>query len=184
MLTWRFVLQFWPMDTIGLLAAWIAILSYLVGIVVTVLATFLARPCQRWWAGTSKKRAGQRLHRLVSEMELYREPADSWYISGLVSLYGTMILTLTAAIGLVVVSIEILDLGPALLASILPFYINAKLITRVTGVLMLAISYFFILRLSYLGVKLRRRYSRNKADDIERTSREISKLQKRFDLPL
>jgi hypothetical protein len=172
------------MDTIGLLAAWIAILSYLIGIVLTVLATFLARPCQQWWATTSKKRAEKRLRRLSSDLEHYREPADTWYISGLISLYGTMILTLTAAIGLVVVSIEILDLGPALLASILPFYINGKLITRITGVLTLGISYFFILRLCYLGVKLRRKYARDKADYMETTSEEISKLQKRFDLPL
>jgi hypothetical protein len=171
------------MDTIGLLAAWISILSFLFGIVLTVLATFLGGPCRRWWAGSSKKRAEIRLRKLVADLQYYQTPGDNWYISRLISLYGTMVLTLTAAIGLVIVSIQVLDLGPALLAAVMPFYINARLITRITGVLMLVISYFFILRLCYLGVKLRAHYSYDGRDYMEKTEKEIAELRSRFDLP-
>ena len=91
-------------------------------------------------------------------------------------------MTLVAAIGLMIVSIQILDLGPAILAATLPFYINAKLITRVTGLLMLGIGYLFILRLCYLAVQLMRKYRRNKVEYLESTLAEISKLRSQFGL--
>jgi hypothetical protein len=170
------------MDTVGLLAAWVAILSFLGGILLVIFASFAGRRIRQWWAMTSKERAARRLRALASDLKCYSEPVDNWHVVGLISLYGSMIMTLIASIGLMIVSIQILDLGPALLAATMPFYINAKLITRVTGLLMLGISYLFILRLSYLWVKLKRKYVRNKVEYLKATEMEIFKLRSRFDL--
>ena len=170
------------MDTIGLLAAWVEVLSFLGGILVAMTVSFAGRRVRQWWAATSQARAEIRIRELTSDLKAYHEPADNWYTVGLVSLYGAMIMTLVAAIGLMIVSIQILDLGPAILAATLPFYINAKLITRVTGLLMLGIGYLFILRLCYLAVQLMRKYRRNKVEYLESTLAEISKLRSRFGL--
>ena len=170
------------MDTVGLLAAWVAVLSFLGGILLVIFTSFAQRRIRQGWAMTSKERAARRLRELALDLKCYSEPVDNWHVAGLISLYGSMIMTLIASIGLMIVSIQILDLGPALLAATMPFYINAKLITRVTGLLMLGIGYLFILRLCYLWVKLKRKYARNKVDYLEATVTEISKLRSCFDL--
>jgi hypothetical protein len=169
------------MDTIGLLSAWVGIVSFLAAILVTAAAAFLTPRFQYWWAKTSRKRGERRITKLLAYVELHNNSPDNRNIAHLVSLYSEAILTLIAAVTLVVVSIEILDLGPALLASILPFNIDAKMLTRMTGVLMLLMSYLFIFRLSYLGAKLRRETSSKKR--LERALWEISHLRSRFDTP-
>jgi len=170
------------MDTVGLLAAWAAVVSFLVGIAVTLAASFLGRKPAQWWAITNRKRAEQRVRRLLMELQSYREPADNWYLLGLVSLFATIILTLNAAIGVMIVSIQVLDVGPGLLAATLPFYVDAKVIARFTGLIMLGVTYLLILKLSYLLVKLRRQYSLNKEDRLAATIKEISALRNRFNL--
>ena len=79
------------------------------------------------------------------------------HITDLVYLFGQMTLNLIGAVGLVVVSLVILDLGPALLASTLPFNINPKLLTRGTGVLTLGLTYIFVMRFCYLALRIRSR---------------------------
>jgi hypothetical protein len=142
------------MDTIGLLAAWVGTVSFLLATVIIVAVYLVTSPVQRWWAKTSSSRAEARIQRLFAGLATNELPSNT-YLSDLVSLYGTIILTLVAGVGVVVVSIQILDLAPAMLASMLPFSIDTKLITRATGLFLFVVSYFFVYRLSYLAVKIR-----------------------------
>jgi hypothetical protein len=128
------------MDTIGLLGAWVAVISFLLAALIAMGLNALSALSRRWRAH------GEPTHKLTPETS---------HVATLVSLYGSLILTLVAAVGLMVVSIEILDIGPALLATTLPFNINTKILTRSIGLLTVVLSYCFIFRLSYLGIKLR-----------------------------
>jgi hypothetical protein len=111
---------------------------------------------QRWWAATSPARAARRIEKLSADLAMLQAP-DSAYLADLISLYGAIIVNLIAGTALVIVSIQVLDLGPALLAAILPFNINSKVLTRITGLSLLFGSYVFVFRLSYLVVQMRLR---------------------------
>jgi hypothetical protein len=147
---------------------------------VTVAGVFLTPRVQYWWAKTSRKRGERRIEKLLAYVDLHSKSPENRHITELVSLYGEVIVTLIAAVTLILVSVEILDLGPALLASMLPFNIDSKMLTRMTGVLMLFMSYLFIFRLCYLGVRLRRETPSKKRQ--ERALLETSHLRARFDL--
>jgi hypothetical protein len=168
------------MDTIGLLAAWVGIISCLVAAVMAIGALVLSTSLPRLLAKFSKVEAQKRLDKLLLEREAAIQTPDIAYLADLISLYGTMILNLVAAIGLVIVSIEVLDVGPALLAATLPFSVNSKLLMRFTGILILGLSYYFILRLSYLAVRMWLRKNRSGSTNPESASREISRLQSRL----
>jgi hypothetical protein len=170
------------MDTVGVLAAWVSVISFLFAVLVAIASHLFNSQYQRWWARTSKKRAERRLKRLLSDSAFDPRSPSSDYIADLVSLYGSMLLNLITAVGLVMISIEILDLGPALLSATLPFNIDSKALTRATGVLMLLFSYFFIFRLAYLGIQIRRQTNLMKSRNAERTSLEISQLRARLGL--
>jgi hypothetical protein len=169
------------MDTIGLLAAWTGVLSILSSLLIAV-AVYLATPLfQKWWAASTPDRAAGSLENLPADLAL-RESAglghpDLSYIARLISLYGALVLNLVAGTALVIVSIEILDLGPALLAAVLPFNINPRILTRITGLALLAGSYIFIFRLSYLVVKLRLLTFHGDGGYPPRALREISQLR-------
>ncbi len=164
------------MDTVGLLAAWTGILSVLSSVLIGA-AVYAATPLfQRWWAGTSSARAIRRIERLSEDLALQEGP-DSGYIADLISLYGAMILNFIGGTALMIVSIEVLDLGPALLAAILPFSVNAKMLTRITGFCLLAGSYLFVLRHFYIVVKLRLRTFPKKAGYARVAAREIARLR-------
>jgi hypothetical protein len=168
------------MDTIGLLAAWVSIISFLVAILGVMVGAPAVPWLQSWWAKTSQKRSQERLSKLSSYVNLHHDP-DNRNIADLVELYGQIIVTLVAAVALLLMSLEVLDLGPGILAQMLPFGIDPKVLTRGMGVLMLAIGYLFIFRLSYLGVRLRRETRSKKAQ--ERAMREISHLRLRLKAP-
>jgi len=170
------------MDTIGLLAAWVGVVSFLFASICIVAAYLVATPFQRWWAMTSPARAQKRIQSLFADLAA-NETASNLDISDLVSLYGAMILTLIAGVGFVMVSIQILDLGPALLASTLPFNIDSKIMTRITGVFLFAASYFFVFRLAYLAVKIRIRTLPRKPGYGQRALKEIAKLRERRGAP-
>jgi hypothetical protein len=162
-------------DTIGLLAAWSGVLGILVSALIGT-AIFGALPrLQRWWALTSPARAARRIERLSAD--LASPSADRRYLTDLITLYGGMILTLVAGAAWVVVSIVILDLGPALLAAILPFSINSKAFTRVTGLLLLGGTFVFLFRFSYLAVRLRLRTLPGKSGYARTAEEEIKLLQ-------
>ena len=120
------------MDSIGLLAAWVGIISFLLMLALAGVAHFVTPHVQKYRALRSPVRARRRIQTLHEGLEMAERPQLA-YLADLVTLYGTMILNLVAAATVVLVSIEILDLGPALLASTLPFSIDAKLLTRFTG---------------------------------------------------
>jgi hypothetical protein len=167
------------MDTIGLLAAWVSIISFLVAIIGVMAGTLVVPWIQSWWAKTSQKRGEERLSKLLSYVSLHQHP-DNRNIAELVELYGQIIVTLVAAVALLLMSLEVLDLGPGILAQMLPFGIDSKILTRGTGILMLGMGYLFIFRLSYLGIRLRRETRSKKAH--ERAMREISALRLRLNV--
>jgi hypothetical protein len=168
------------MDSIGLLAAWVGIVSCLCGILLAIGTHVSTFACQRWWARATQARAQRRLNKLLIDLDTTLSGANNAYLADLISLYGSLILNLAAAIGLMMISVEILDLGPALLAATLPFNINAKLLTRITGILTLILIYYFILRLCYLAMAMLRLKLRN----ADRISREISDLRRRLGTPV
>ena len=168
------------MDTIGLLAAWVSIVSFLVAILGVMAGSLVLPRLQSWWAKTSPKRGEERLSKLLSYVDLHQDP-DNRNIADLVELYGQITVTLVAAVALLLMSLEVLDLGPGILAQMLPFGIDSKMLTRGTGILMLLMGYLFIFRLSYLGVRLRRETRSKKAQD--RAMREISNLRSRLNVP-
>jgi hypothetical protein len=169
------------MDSIGLLAAWVGIISFLLMLAMAGVAPFVTGYAERYWASTSRARARQRIQRLHEGLELAERPQTA-YVADLVHLYGSVILTLVAAATVVVVSIEILDLGPALLASTLPFSIDAKLLTRFTGFFLLAISYGFVFRLTWLATKIRNKTLPRKPGYSQRAMREIAALRAKHGL--
>jgi hypothetical protein len=142
------------MDTIGLLAAWVGIFSFLAAIVVAAGVHLLTPWFQRWSSKTAPMLAQDRIQRPNADIDIGAAP-DNAYIADLIELYGKMILNLIAAVALIIVSIEILDLAPSLLASTLPFNIDAKILTRATGLFLLISVYWFVFRLSYLAMKIR-----------------------------
>ena len=170
------------MDTIGLLAAWVGVVSFLLSVVIIVAGYLITSPLQWWWATTSRARAERRIQRLTADLATSQDPSSP-YISDLISLYGTMILTLVAGVALVLMSIQLLDLAPALLAATLPFNIDSKLLTRVTGLFSFVASYLFIFRLSYLAVRIRAKTLPRKPGYAARASREIAKLRQGRVLP-
>src|SRR5271154_2793698 len=102
------------MDTIGLLAAWVGIISSLVAALVAISAHLVAVSYRFLVARSSKARTQERLDKLLLDLNAAGQTLDNTYLADLVSLYGSMMLNLVAAIGLVMISIEVLDLGPAL----------------------------------------------------------------------
>jgi hypothetical protein len=130
------------MDTIGLLASWVGIFSFVVAILVAATIQLASPLLRRLWPNETPDRP---------------ESPDNAYIADLVSLYGQMLLNLVAAVALMIMSLEIVDLGPALLASTLPFNIDAKLLTRATGLFLLIAVYWLVFRLAYLAIRIRRR---------------------------
>jgi hypothetical protein len=170
------------MDTIGLLAAWVGVVSFLLCVVIIVTVHLMTSPFQRWWAKTSPARAEKRIQRLQADLAAIDAPSNP-YVTDLITLWGTTTLTLIAGVAVVMVSIQILDLAPALLASVLPFNINSKLITRVTGLFLFVVSYFFVFRLSYLAVKIRLKTLPRKPRYAQLASREIAVLRERRGLP-
>jgi len=142
------------MDSIGLLAAWVGIVSFLLCLVTAGATQLIAPRLQRRWGMSSPARARRRIQQLYAGLEMAERP-DSGYVADLVTLYGNTLLNLVAAGTMVVVSIQILDLGPAILAATLPFNIDAKILTRFTGFFLLAISYCFVYRLTSLAIRIR-----------------------------
>jgi hypothetical protein len=169
------------MDSIGLLAAWVGIISFLLMSAMAGAAHFVTPRVQKYWAMNSPVRARRRIQRLDEGLEMAERPQTS-YVADLVTLYGSMILNLVAAATVVVVSIEILDLGPALLASTLPFSIDAKLLTRFTGFFLLAVSYCFVFRLTLLAARIQNKTFPRKPGYSQRALREIAELRAKFDL--
>jgi uncharacterized membrane protein YfcA len=168
------------MDTVGLLAAWVSIVSFLAAILGIVVGLLVVPLVQYWWAMTSKRRGEKRLQKLLSYVNTHKDP-DNRDIADLVCLYGEVILTLMAAVAVLLMSLEVLDLGPGILAQMLPFGVDPKILTRGTGILMLFVGYLLIFRLSYLGVKLQRETRSKRAQ--ERALREISNLRARLNVP-
>jgi hypothetical protein len=171
------------MDTIGLLAAWVGVVSFLIAIVAIVAVHLVTWPFQRWWAKTSPARAEKRIQRLQADLAASDTP-NNLYMADLVSLWGTMLLNLIAGVAVVMVSIQILDLAPALLASMLPFNIDSKLITRGTGIFLFVVSYFFVFRLSYLAVKIRLKTLPRKPRYAQMALKEIAELRELSGLPV
>jgi hypothetical protein len=169
------------MDSIGLLAAWVGIISFLLMPVMAGAAHFLIPHLEKYWAATSPVRARKRVQKLREAMEVAERPQIN-YLADLVALYGSMILNLIAAATVVVVSIEILDLGPALLASTLPFSVDAKLLTRFTGFFLLTVSYGFVFRLTWLATKIRSKTLPRKPGYSRKALREIAELRAKYDL--
>lgn len=168
------------MDTVGLLAAWVSIVSFLAAILGIVVGGPVIPLVQSWWAMTSKQRGEKRLRKLLSYVNIHKDP-DNRDIADLVCLYGEVILTFMAAVAVLLMSLEVLDLGPGILAQMLPFGVDPQKLTRTTGVLMLLVGYLMIFRLSYLGVRLRRETRSKRAQ--ERVMREISHLRARLNVP-
>lgn len=166
------------MDTIGLLAAWIGVICLLFTIPISLVTHALAPRIPQWWAKTSRVRAVRRIATLQDELALTESP-DGAYLADLVSLYGAATLSLIAAAAMVIASLLILDLGPALLASILPFNINSKILIRFTGLFILAISYFFVFRLTYLTARIRLTTLVRNSGYAKRAVTEIAQLQQR-----
>ena len=169
------------MDSIGLLAAWVGIVSFLLMPAMAGAAHFAMPHVERFWAHTSPARARRRTEKLYEGLEMAERPPAT-YVADLVTLYGSMILNLVAAATVVVVSIEILDLGPALLASTLPFSIDAKLLTRFTGFFLLALSYVFVFRLTWLATKIRNKTVPRKPGYGEKALQEIAELRAKYDV--
>jgi hypothetical protein len=169
------------MDSIGLLAAWVGIISFLLMPAMAGAAHFVMPHVGKFWAATSPARARRRLQELREGLEMAERPQTA-YVADLVTLYGSMILNLVAAATVVLVSIEILDLGPALLASTLPFSIDAKLVTRFTGFFLLAMSYGFVFRLTWLATKIRNKTAPRKAGYSRKAQQEIAELRAKYDL--
>jgi len=107
------------MDTIGLLATWIGMLSFLLVTLITVAKNLRTSPLQRWWAKTSPNRAERRIQAIGAEIAACEIPSMA-YLADLIHICGTMILNLIAGAAVVIISIQVLDLGPDLLASIIP----------------------------------------------------------------
>jgi hypothetical protein len=168
------------MDSIGLLGSWIAVISFLFAILVAIGMSVLTPIYERIWILTSRKRSESYMQRLRSNLEQCKAGPDNAHLAALISLYGSMILNLIAAVGLLVTSIEMLDLAPAILSATLPFDIDPKMLTRITGILTIALSYYFILRLSYLGTQLRLRTLSRRPEDITRLGKTITQLQARL----
>ncbi len=144
------------MDTIGLLAAWAGTLSFLIAVAFIVATSRLNSPF-----------GGQHAPKMLARLRPERPPRASseagprrdlsnLEVMNLVFLFGTMIRDLIFGATVVVVSIQILDLGPALLAAALPFSIDAKLITRLTGIFLFLMAFLFVFRLGYLAAQFRR----------------------------
>ena len=169
------------MDTYGLLAAWVGITSFLFAIIISAAVSLFQSPLQQWWALTSRARSEKRLKRLAADWEAHRADPGSAAVYELTALYGSLIFNAVAAVGLVMVSIEVLDLGPAILAATLPFNIDAKLLTHGMGLITLGLSYFFILRMSYLGIRLRAATLLRTAGNRARASRYIMQLRTRLE---
>jgi hypothetical protein len=164
------------MDTVGLLAAWTGIISLLSAVVIAAAVYVTTALFQRWWAATSPARAARRIEKLSADLAMLQAP-DSAYLADLISLYGALIVTLIAGTALVIVYILVLDLGPALLAAILPFNINATVLTRITGLFLLFGSVVFVFRMSYLVVQLRLRTFPRRARYVRIALREIARMR-------
>jgi hypothetical protein len=172
------------MDSIGLFAAWISVASFLFAIVVAIVYWVVGPRYQRFWVRTSRKRSEKRLKQLLAYSETDPNNPGTGYVAELVALYGSALLNLTAAIGLVIVSVVILDLGPSIVAAAaLPFSIDPRWLTRSTGVLMVLLGYFFIFRLCYLGIQISRKKHFVDLSNREAFSQEISKLQEILSSP-
>ena len=169
------------MDSIGLLAAWVGIVSFLLMPAMAGVAHFAMTLIERYWAHTSPARARRGTEKLYEGLEMAERPPAT-YVADLVTLYGSMILNLVAAATVVVVSIEILDLGPALLASTLPFSIDAKLLTRFTGFFLLPLSYVFVFRLTWLATKIRSKTVPRKPGYSQKALQEIAELRAKYDV--
>ena len=168
------------MDTIGLLAAWAGMLSFLLVTLITVATNLTTSPLQRWWAKTSPVRAGRRIQALRAEISASEIPSTA-YVADLTCLYGTMILNLIAGATVVILSILVLDLGPSLLAAMLPFNIDSKFLTRATGLFLFAMSYVFVFRLSYLAVRIRKQTRSHTPGFARRAMQEIEDLAPKTD---
>jgi|GEM_PF-5936824 len=162
------------MDTIGLLAAWVGVVSFFFVTAILVVSNQTISPLQRWWASTSPSRAKHRIATLKAELAQAEETTNV-YLFEFISLWARLLLTAIAGIGVIITSILILDLGPALLAAVLPFNLDSKLITRGTGVFLFLSSYLFIFRLCYLATKIRNRITFHRP---ERARQEIQNLEK------
>lgn len=125
------------MDTIGLLSAWLGVMSLLAAMLIMALMQLLTPRLERSGVSSSGDPAVQ-----------------------MVRLYGSAILTAIGAATVVVVSIEMMDLAPGLLAATLPFPIDGKTLTRVTGLMALVLLYYLLGRLCYLAVRIRQVLSR------------------------
>ena len=169
------------MDTIGLLATYVGVISLLLAAFIAFLIKLFMPTSLSWWATTSLQRAERRINVLIAGLEICDTPTIA-HLADLISLYGGMILNLIGAVSLVIVSIEILDLGPALLASVLPFHFDAKLLTRISGLLLLFGSYFFIFRLVFLGVRISAQTTPRQAGYKRQALREIASLRNSFNL--
>jgi hypothetical protein len=169
------------MDSIGLLAAWVGIISFLLMPVMAGVAHFATPHIQKYWAATSLVRARRRIQKLYEGLEMAERPQTT-YVADQVTLYGSMILNLVAAATVVVISVEILDLGPALLAATLPFSIDAKLLTRFTGLFLLAVSYCFVFRLTWMAARIQNKTFPRQPGFSQKALREISELQAKYDL--
>jgi hypothetical protein len=170
------------MDTIGLLAAWLSIISLLFALGLATLLSAGSPYLGAWWATTTPQRAKRRVQKLLEGLEANETPGNS-YLADLIALYGSAVLHVVGAVGLVMVAIITLDLGPALLAAILPFHFDAKVLTRITGLLLLAGSYLFMFRLAYLALRINRQVEPRKASYRHRVLTELSRLRKLYNLP-
>lgn len=169
------------MDTLGLLAAWIGVVSFLFGIFVAIVLTLVGPALKIRWARTSRVRAERRLSELMASSNETEGSGTSFQVQNLIHLYGIFTITLVAALGFLILSTELLDFGPQLLATMLPFNIDSKLLTRSSGLLTCALSYLFIFRLAYLSKLLfaARTFPMRTA----KTLQEVSELRERLNRP-
>jgi hypothetical protein len=145
------------MDTVGLLAAWLGVLSLLGAVLLAAILQILSLTRSQGRTAT---------------LRMLRTASPSNAVEELVHLYGAAILHAIAAVAVIVVSIEVLDLAPGLLAATLPFPIDGKMLTRLTGLLSLVVLYYLLGRFSFLVVKIRRSSSgriREQAETFELT---------------
>ncbi len=164
------------MDTIGLITAWVGVVSFLTIGAILGAANSLITPIERFWAKTSALRRERRIQRLVAEVASIETIANA-DLFDLISLFGSAVLTLVTGIGVIVFSIQVLDLGPSLLAASLPFNIDGKIITRTTGILLFLASYILGFRLCYLAGRISVKLRKRKPGYIAKAMAELQTLQ-------
>src|ERR1700676_3545336 len=65
------------MDIIGLLAAWVGVVSFLLAVLIAIVVNLLTPGVQQLWAQTSRNRTEKRLHKLLNDLERCKTQPDN-----------------------------------------------------------------------------------------------------------